>query len=158
MLTERDCTLNRPFVLPLVLLLLLWSGSVVFIVLDADLGTKNTTKINPLPINELLCIMTISHICQGTATPELTVEGKSLKASPEEEDCLSTQTAKRTEHLIITEMRKWISRWKKFKLIMSGTSPDGRGGTSFYEVGTMQRCKQQTGSAQCILKPCIPCS
>lgn len=76
------------------------------IVLNADLGTKNTMKTNPLPFNELLCIMSRSHICQGTATPEPTMEGNTLEASPEKEDCLSTQTAERTEHLIITEKRK----------------------------------------------------
>lgn len=128
------------------------------IVLDAGLDTKNTMKKNSLCFNELLCIVTISHTCQGTATPEPTVERKSLETSSGKEDCLSTQSAKRTEHLIIPEKRKWISRWKKFKLIMSGTSPDGRGGTSFYEVGTVQKCKQRPGSAQCILKLCISCS
>lgn len=113
---------------------------------------------NSLCSNELLCIVIISHTCQGTATPEPTVKGKSLETNSGKEDCLSTQSAKRTEHLIIPEKRKWISRWKKVKLIMSGTSPDGRGGTSFCEVGTVQKCKQWPGSAQCILKPCISCS
>ena len=82
------------------------------IVLDAGLNTKNTMKKNSLCFNELLCIvldagldtkntmkknspcfnefLTISHTCQGTATPERTVEGKSLETSSGKEDCLST--------------------------------------------------------------------
>lgn len=113
---------------------------------------------NSLCFNELQCIMTISHTCQDTATPEPAVEGKALETSSGKEDCLSTQTAKRTGHWIIPEKRKWISRWKKFKLIMSGTSSDDRWGTSLYEMGTVQKCKQQPGSARCILKLCISCS
>lgn len=84
-------------------------ASTVSILLDAHLGTKNTVKTNPLHFNELFNVMSGSHACQVTATPEGAVEGKALKASYGKEETLSTQTAQRTEHLIIPEKRRWIS-------------------------------------------------
>lgn len=71
--------------------------------------------------------MSISHTRQVTAIPEPR-KGKALETSSVEKECLRTQMAQRAEHLIIPEEKEWISRWKKFKLTMSGTSPDGRGG------------------------------